>query len=82
MSRVTVQNIADALGLSKFAVSRALAGKSGVSEDTRRLITRTGALARAVATLGARPGERMCDQGGGDGMRSTRPDGSGHRIST
>lgn len=38
MSRVTVQNIADALGLSKFAVSRALAGKSGVSEDTRRLI--------------------------------------------
>ena len=35
MARVTLRTIADATGLSKFAVSRALAGKSGVSEETR-----------------------------------------------
>jgi LacI family transcriptional regulator len=38
MARVTIQNIADHLGLSKFAVSRALTGKSGVSDQTRRLV--------------------------------------------
>lgn len=38
MSRVTLQEIADHLGLSKFAVSRALTGKPGVSEDTRRSV--------------------------------------------
>jgi LacI family transcriptional regulator len=38
MSRVTLQAIADHLGVSKFAVSRALTGKPGVSEDTRRSI--------------------------------------------
>nr|WP_314257352.1 LacI family DNA-binding transcriptional regulator [uncultured Devosia sp.] len=36
MQRVTIQQIADRLGISKFAVSRALSGKSGVSETTRR----------------------------------------------
>jgi len=36
MSRkVTLQQIADTVGFSKFAVSRALAGKSGVTPDTR-----------------------------------------------
>ncbi|MCQ6559241.1 LacI family DNA-binding transcriptional regulator [Paenibacillus mendelii] len=36
MSRkVTLQSIADSVGFSKFAVSRALAGKSGVTPDTR-----------------------------------------------
>ncbi|MBR3369522.1 MAG: LacI family DNA-binding transcriptional regulator [Rhodobacteraceae bacterium] len=38
MSRITLQNIASETGLSKFAVSRALAGKSGVSEDTRNKV--------------------------------------------
>ena len=38
MTRVTLQEIADHLGISKFAVSRALAGKPGVSEDTRRSV--------------------------------------------
>lgn len=37
-SRVTLQAIADDVGLSKYAVSRSLAGKSGVSEETRLLI--------------------------------------------
>lgn len=38
MTRVTLADIAAELGLSKFAVSRALAGKGGVSPATRRLI--------------------------------------------
>lgn len=38
MERVTLGLIAARLGLSKFAVSRALAGKSGVSEDTRQRV--------------------------------------------
>ncbi|MDP4097625.1 LacI family DNA-binding transcriptional regulator [Paenibacillus sp. P96] len=36
--KVTLQEIAEAAGVSKFAVSRALAGKPGVSEDTRAAI--------------------------------------------
>lgn len=39
-TKVTIQEIADFTGLSKFAVSRALSGKSGVSEQTRDLILR------------------------------------------
>ncbi|WP_440119016.1 LacI family DNA-binding transcriptional regulator [Paenibacillus sp. QZ-Y1] len=39
--RVTMQQIADAAGVSKFAVSRALTGKPGVSEHTREMIIRT-----------------------------------------
>ncbi len=38
MARVTLQLIADHLGVSKFAVSRALTGKSGVSAETRRSV--------------------------------------------
>ncbi|AOZ92030.1 substrate-binding domain-containing protein [Paenibacillus crassostreae] len=36
--KVTVQEIADLAGVSKFAVSRALSGKSGVSVQTREMI--------------------------------------------
>lgn len=39
--KVTIQEIADTIGLSKYAVSRALAGKSGVSSETRQLIVQT-----------------------------------------
>jgi len=39
--KVTIQDIADMAGVSKFAVSRALSGKSGVSEQTRELILKT-----------------------------------------
>ncbi|WP_087001379.1 LacI family DNA-binding transcriptional regulator [Rhizobium sullae] len=39
--RVTLQTIAREVGLSKYAVSRSLAGKSGVSETTRELIRET-----------------------------------------
>jgi len=38
MAKVTLQDIADQVGLSKFAVSRALAGKTGVSDATREVI--------------------------------------------
>lgn len=38
MARVTLQDLADQLGLSKFSVSRALTGKPGVSEATRQRI--------------------------------------------
>ena len=38
LTRVTLATIAEKTGLSKFAVSRALSGKSGVSEETRRLV--------------------------------------------
>ncbi|UVI30234.1 LacI family DNA-binding transcriptional regulator [Paenibacillus spongiae] len=36
--KVTMQEIADLAGVSKFAVSRALSGKPGVSEKTREMI--------------------------------------------
>lgn len=36
--KVTIQQIADMAGVSKFAVSRALSGKSGVSQQTREMI--------------------------------------------
>ncbi|GGG23785.1 LacI family DNA-binding transcriptional regulator [Paenibacillus abyssi] len=36
--KVTIQEIADLAGVSKFAVSRALAGKDGVSATTREMI--------------------------------------------
>ncbi|OMF34707.1 transcriptional regulator [Paenibacillus sp. FSL H8-0548] len=39
--KVTIQQIADLAGLSKFAVSRALAGKTGVSDSTREMILKT-----------------------------------------
>ncbi len=38
MPRITLGMIAAQAGLSKFAVSRALSGKSGVSEETRRRV--------------------------------------------
>lgn len=38
MARVTLSTIAEMTGLSKFAVSRSLSGKDGVSDDTRRRV--------------------------------------------
>lgn len=38
MARVTLSTIARETGLSKFAVSRSLSGKDGVSEETRRRV--------------------------------------------
>ncbi|WP_193335797.1 LacI family DNA-binding transcriptional regulator [Devosia beringensis] len=56
MARVTLSTIAEATGLSKFAVSRSLSGKDGVSDDTRRRVlevaTQLGYI-RAVAEVAA-----------------------------
>lgn len=38
--RITIQDLADKLGLSKFSVSRALSGKPGVGEATRARVLR------------------------------------------
>lgn len=38
MARVTLSTIAEQTGLSKFAVSRSLSGKDGVSEETRKRV--------------------------------------------
>ncbi|MBZ9938608.1 LacI family transcriptional regulator [Mesorhizobium sp. BR1-1-16] len=43
MERVTLGAIAAQMGLSKFAVSRALSGKSGVSDETRRRVQEVAA---------------------------------------
>ena len=64
MSKVTINDIADRMGLSKGAVSKALGGKKGVSESTRELVLDTAkimgyqvntvaqALARSTMKLG------------------------------
>lgn len=41
--KVTLQEIADSVGLSKYAVSRALSGKSGVSAESKAIILRKAA---------------------------------------
>lgn len=41
MSKITLRTIAEETGLSKFAVSRALSGKSGVSSETRDYVVQT-----------------------------------------
>lgn len=43
MARVTLATIAKQTGFSKFAVSRALSGKSGVSEETRVIVQQAAA---------------------------------------
>lgn len=43
MARVTLSTIAEHMGLSKFAVSRALSGKDGVSEETRSRVQQVAA---------------------------------------
>ncbi|MGO1077889.1 LacI family DNA-binding transcriptional regulator [Inquilinus sp. CA228] len=53
--RVTLQHIADRVGVSKFAVSRSLSGKDGVSEATRlRVEEAAAALGYASAQAGPR----------------------------
>lgn len=43
MARVTLETIAQRTGLSKFAVSRSLSGKDGVSEETRKRVREVAA---------------------------------------
>ncbi|TSD86381.1 LacI family transcriptional regulator [Mycobacterium sp. KBS0706] len=53
--RVTLQQIADRVGVSKFAVSRSLSGKDGVSEATRRRVEEA---AEVLGYTGAQAGPR------------------------
>lgn len=53
MKAVTLDDIAKRLNLSKYSVSRALAGKTGVSEETRLRIINT---ARTMGYLRSSPG--------------------------
>ena len=41
MRKVTLQDIADQLGLTKVSVSKALNGRPGISADTRRRVMET-----------------------------------------
>lgn len=43
MGRITLATIAEKTGLSKFAVSRALSGKDGVSDETRQRVQQVAA---------------------------------------
>ncbi|MFD1953614.1 LacI family DNA-binding transcriptional regulator [Paenibacillus thailandensis] len=57
-NKVTIQDIADFTGVSKFAVSRALAGKTGVSEQTRSMIIKAaGQLGYFKEPLSDLPGD-------------------------
>ncbi|KQT45740.1 hypothetical protein ASG47_12375 [Devosia sp. Leaf420] len=58
LKKITLQEIADQLAISKFAVSRALAGKDGVSEETRTRVTAKAlelGYLRAVDVAATRP---------------------------
>lgn len=52
MARVTLSTIAQRTGLSKFAVSRSLAGKDGVSEETRKRVQEVAAELGYVRPVG------------------------------
>lgn len=51
-SKISMQQIADSLGVSKYTVSRSLAGKSGVSPETRARVLE---LARKMGYRGVAP---------------------------
>jgi LacI family transcriptional regulator len=59
-ARVTVEQLAQHLGLSKFSVSRALAGKDGVSDETRARVRRAAArLGYGNATIDPPPSRQI-----------------------
>jgi LacI family transcriptional regulator len=57
--RLTIQDVADKVGLSKFSVSRALSGKSGVGEATRaRVLQAAHAIGYRISPdLAAKPNQ-------------------------
>lgn len=60
--KVTIQSIADFTGLSKFAVSRALSGKPGVSSQTRDMIFKAaGQLGYFKDSTAAQPPGELID---------------------
>ena len=60
MKKVTLDQIAHKTGLSKYAVSRAISGKSGVSEETRRRVLEAcDALGYVRSTTSAAAGQQI-----------------------
>ncbi|NMO96603.1 LacI family DNA-binding transcriptional regulator [Paenibacillus lemnae] len=59
--KVTMQQIADHLGVSKYAVSKALSGKPGVSPDTRTKIVNTATQLGYFTNKGAAGMSRKTD---------------------
>jgi LacI family transcriptional regulator len=54
--RLTIQDVAEAVGLSKFSVSRALSGKPGVGEATRARVL------QAAHSMGYRIDQELVDK--------------------
>lgn len=70
--KVTMQQIADHVGVSKFAVSKALAGKSGVSADTReKIISAATQLGYFAQKRGKAAGGRAAPVRQGSAQRDT-----------
>ncbi|MFF3925673.1 LacI family DNA-binding transcriptional regulator [Paenibacillus lactis] len=65
--KITMQDIADRLNISKNSVSQALSGKAGVSEETRRLIFRTADELGYVYTGSRKRSAGQAEQTGGTG---------------
>ncbi|MFC5528685.1 LacI family DNA-binding transcriptional regulator [Cohnella yongneupensis] len=70
MKKVTMQQIAEQVGVSKFAVSQALSGKPGVAEDTRTRIVQTAnelgyfwktKMIKKISTFSAEGGNKAAD---------------------
>ncbi|WP_274651992.1 LacI family DNA-binding transcriptional regulator [Paenibacillus humicola] len=71
--KVSMQQIADRLGVSKYTVSQALAGKDGISEATRRQVV---AMARALGYQSP-PGKAGRDGAAGRGEAVLRSGATG-----
>lgn len=65
--KITMQDIADRLNISKNSVSQALSGKAGVSEETRKLIFRTADELGYVYTGNRKRSADQAEQAGGTG---------------
>jgi LacI family transcriptional regulator len=57
--RVTIQQLAQHLNLSKFSVSRALSGKGGVSEETRARVVRAATRLGYASPSQTNPGRQV-----------------------
>ncbi|WP_313999412.1 LacI family DNA-binding transcriptional regulator [uncultured Paenibacillus sp.] len=60
--KVTMQQIADHIGISKFAVSKALSGKPGVSPETREKIIQAATQLGYLAQKRNKPASRRAEQ--------------------
>lgn len=71
--KVTMEVIANHLGLSKFVVSKALSGKSGVSPQTRERVIQAAAQLGYFIQRGSQPGSRTSPESSEFGGTSVKP---------